>query len=167
MGLRDYLFPHIVCKCITLLLYYWSTNHCWMELERVVLVSNETNTDVHMYTWRIYSSRYLDTLLYKDELNMHWKCCSLYTLATIEEKGWDCSQMYNWHSVVNRITMKWEPVNLWELMCELPFHCLARLYHLEVLMVISIDTLLIKQLRKLLNVILVISNSWWQDTMKR
>ena len=21
------------------------------------------------------------------ELNMHWKCCSLYTLATIEEKG--------------------------------------------------------------------------------
>ena len=35
------------------------------------------------------------TLLYMDELsmelnmelNMHWKCCSLYTLATIEEKG--------------------------------------------------------------------------------
>ena len=27
------------------------------------------------------------TLLYKLELNMHWKCCSLYTLATIEEKG--------------------------------------------------------------------------------
>ena len=21
------------------------------------------------------------------ELNMHWKCCSLYTLTTIEEKG--------------------------------------------------------------------------------
>ena len=68
------------------------------------------NMDVRMYTWRIYSSRYLDTLLYKLELNMHWKCCSLYTLATIEEKGWDCSQMYNWHSVMNRITMKWEPV---------------------------------------------------------
>ena len=46
----------------------------------------------------------------KLELNMHWKCCSLYTLATIEEKGWDNSQMYNWHNVVNRITMKWEPV---------------------------------------------------------
>ena len=43
------------------------------------------------------------------------------------------------------------------LMCELPFHCLARSCHLEVLMVISIDSLLIKQLRKLLNVILVIS----------
>ena len=25
------------------------------------------------------------TLLYMDEVNMHWKCCSLYTLATIEE----------------------------------------------------------------------------------
>ena len=118
--------------------------------------------------WRIYSSRYLDTLLYMDEvnwtgLNMHWKCCSLYTLATIEEKGWDCSQMYNWQNVVNRITMKWEPVNLWELMCELPFHCLARSCHLEVLMVISIDSLLIKQLRKLLNVILTISLFTWQD----
>ena len=30
-------------------------------------VSNETNTDVRMYTWRIYSSRYLDALLYKVE----------------------------------------------------------------------------------------------------
>ena len=27
------------------------------------------------------------TLLYMDEVNMHWKCCSLYTLATIEENG--------------------------------------------------------------------------------
>ena len=27
------------------------------------------------------------TLLYKLEVNMHWKCCSLYTPATIEEKG--------------------------------------------------------------------------------
>ena len=27
------------------------------------------------------------TLLYKLELSMHWKCCSLYTLTTIEEKG--------------------------------------------------------------------------------
>ena len=31
------------------------------------------------------------TLLYKlelsMELNMHWKCCSLYTITTIEEKG--------------------------------------------------------------------------------
>ena len=74
--------------------------------------------------------------------------------------------MYNWHCRVNRITMKWEPVNLRELMCELPFHCLARSCHLEVLMVISIDSLLIKQLRKLLNVILVISLFTWQDVWR-
>ena len=51
-------------------------------------------------------------------------------------------------------------------MCELPFHCLARSCHLEVLMVISIDTLLIKQLRKLLNVILAISLFTWQDVWR-
>ena len=49
-------------------------------------VSNETNTDVRMYTCRIYSSRDLDTLLHKValsmELNMHWKNAGLYTLAT-------------------------------------------------------------------------------------
>ena len=39
----------------------------------------------------------------------------------------------------------------------------ARSCHLEVLMVISIDTLLIKQLRELLNVILAISIITWQD----
>ena len=27
------------------------------------------------------------TLLYMDEVDKHWKCCSLYTLTTIEEKG--------------------------------------------------------------------------------
>ena len=35
-------------------------------IERVL---NETNKDVRMYTCRIYSSRDLDTLLYKVELN--------------------------------------------------------------------------------------------------
>ena len=50
------------------------------------VVSNETNTDVRMYTCRIYSSRDLDTLLHKVELelglNKHWKNAALYTLAT-------------------------------------------------------------------------------------
>ena len=32
-------------------------------------VSNETNEDVRMYTCRIYSSRDLDTLLHKIEVN--------------------------------------------------------------------------------------------------
>ena len=40
--------------------------------------------------WRIYSSRYLDTLLYKlelsMELNMHWKCSSLYTMQQWKRK---------------------------------------------------------------------------------
>ena len=45
-------------------------------------VSNETNEDVRMYTCRIYSSRDLDTLLHKVELNEHWKNAGLYTLAT-------------------------------------------------------------------------------------
>ena len=43
-------------------------------------VSNETNKDVRMYTCRIYSSRDLDTLLYKVEVNMHRKCSNLYTM---------------------------------------------------------------------------------------
>ena len=38
-------------------------------------VSNETNTDVHMYISRIYSSRDLDTLLHKLELE-----CEVITL---------------------------------------------------------------------------------------
>ena len=48
------------------------------------VVSNETNTYVRMYTCRIYSSRDLDTLLHKVELelNKHWKNAALYTLAT-------------------------------------------------------------------------------------
>ena len=66
----------------------------------VVLVSNETNTDVCMYTCRIYSSRYLDTLLYKVEVNVHWIYTGLYTNTTIDmrrisdgntRKGDNCS----------------------------------------------------------------------------
>ena len=62
------------------------------------------------------------------------------------------------------IELQWvRNCHLWELNWELSFHCLARSCHLEVLMVISIDTLLIKQLRELLNNILVISIVIWQD----
>ena len=87
---------------------------CWIIGQQTIVEYTQWRTDewctyVH---WRIYSSRYLDTLLYKLELNMHWKNVGLYTIATMEEKGWDCSQMYNWHCSMNRITMKWEPVNL-------------------------------------------------------
>ena len=56
-------------------------------------VSNETNTDVRMYTCGIYSSRYLDTLLYMDEdLNDHiGEHTGIYTNATMEEKCENCS----------------------------------------------------------------------------
>ena len=68
---------------------------------------------------------------------------------------------------VEWIELQWsENLSTYELMCELPFHCLARSCHLEVLMVISIDSLLIKQQRKLLNVILVISLFTWQDVWR-
>ena len=105
----------------------WTSKNCGVQT--VALWVNKPNVECwtcctgfewnkHRCTyvhWRIYSSRYLDTLLYTDELsmelNMHWKCSSLYTHATIEEKGWDCSQMYNWHYGLNRITWAWEPVN--------------------------------------------------------
>ena len=57
-----------------------------MELERVVGVSNETNTDVHMYIEEFILVDVV-TLLYMDEVKLHGICSSLYTNATIEEKG--------------------------------------------------------------------------------
>ena len=49
---------------------------------------------------------------------------------------------------MNRITMKWEPVNLGANLWIAILLFWRAHAHLEVLMVISIDTLLIKQLRK-------------------
>ena len=53
--------------------------------------TNEGCTYVH---WRIYSSRDLDTLLYKLELKSewsHWKIHWFYTITTMEEKCENCS----------------------------------------------------------------------------
>ena len=77
------------------------------------VVSNETNEDVRMYTWRIYSSRDLDTLLYKLELNKHWKNAGLYTLATKDWEMWELLLGANRQVRVNRITIAWETVT-WE-----------------------------------------------------
>ena len=76
------------------------------------MVSNETNEDVRMFTWRIYSSRDLDTLLHKveDELNKHWKNAALYTLATKDWEMWELLLGVNWQVRVNRITIAWETV---------------------------------------------------------
>ena len=78
--------------------------------------------------WRIYSSRDLDTLLYKVELelNMHWKNAGLYTLATKDWDMWELLLGANWQVRINRITMTWETVTLSELTCEVSFHCLPR-----------------------------------------
>ena len=46
------------------------------------VVSNETNTYVRMYIEEFYSSRYLDTLLHKVELENIGKYTGFYTLAT-------------------------------------------------------------------------------------
>ena len=71
--------------------------------------------DVRMYTWRIYSSRDLDTLLYKVEvLNDHiGENAVLYTLATKDWEMWELLLGANWQVTVNRITIAWETVT-WE-----------------------------------------------------
>ena len=66
------------------MLHFGSTNPC--RITRKV-------EQMKMYVCTLEEFILVDvvTLLYKlelsMELNMHWKCCSLYTIATIEEKG--------------------------------------------------------------------------------
>ena len=84
-------------------------------------VSNETNTDVCMYTWRIYSIRDLDTLLHTwvaagTEL-LYGKYTGFYTIATKDEKG----ENYSWMTIdsVGIIEVQWhekvsiEWINVW------------------------------------------------------
>ena len=71
----------------------------------------EQTKDVRMYTWRIYSSRYLDTLLHKveDEYRSEdaWKNTGLYTLAI---KGMRNVRIALDKGLFNRITIAWETV---------------------------------------------------------
>ena len=62
------------------LLHFGSTNPC--RITRKV-----EQTKMYVCTLEEFILVDVVTLLYKLELNMHWKCCSLYTIATIEEKG--------------------------------------------------------------------------------
>ena len=70
------------------------------------VVSNETNTDVRMYIEEFILVDVV-TLLYK--LEVKWICIGRMLVyihsQQRNEKGWDYSQMYNWHNVVNRITI--------------------------------------------------------------
>ena len=59
-NIDSYLFNHANCHGKIQMM---KLTMCWI----LDWVSNETNEDVHMYTCRIYSSRYLDTLLHKVE----------------------------------------------------------------------------------------------------
>ena len=64
--------------------------------------------------WRIYSSRYLDTLELNIELN--WICIGnavIYIQCNNGREMWELLLGANWQKRTERITMKWEPVNLW------------------------------------------------------
>ena len=62
---------HMQGSCLAHEICHTCHNGCWIVGQQTIAehdwnaVLNETNMDVHMYTWRIYSSRYLDALLYK------------------------------------------------------------------------------------------------------
>ena len=74
-------------------------------------ISNETNTDVRMYNWRIYSSRDLDALLHKVEVKMYGKYTGFYTIATIAWDMWEMLLEVIWQEIINRSTIAWETVN--------------------------------------------------------
>ena len=152
----------------------WTINsgYCWIIGQQTIAersgVSNETNEICTMYieefilvdiwihcyaSWN-WTEWALEECWFIYTRNKGMRYVRITLRCTIDTGDW--------------IELQWvRNCHLWELNWELSLHCLARSCHLEVLMVISIDTLLIKQLRKLLNVILVISNSWWQDAMER
>ena len=81
--------------------------HLWWHapgrgLLNIGYVSNETNTDVHMYTWRIYSSRCSHIAVqveWDTEWNLHWfiyKC--LNRLKNIWEWISDVLKWIGWES---------------------------------------------------------------------
>ena len=67
----NFQWIHKFLKRLTWSLLLGRLLHFWVNkpMLNIGYVSNETNEDVRMYTWRIYSSRYLDTLLYMDEVD--------------------------------------------------------------------------------------------------
>ena len=79
-----------------------------LNIEVVEVVSNETNTDVHMYNLFITWSALLDVQVGTEIL----KEISLvfYTIATKEENKWELLLGDNWHWHINRITIAGETV---------------------------------------------------------
>ena len=109
ISLGGCLFREVAGGC-KILDYY--VIDCWI----IGCVSNETNEDVRMYTWRIYSSRYLDTLLHEVEVGIR---------ITLEEYWFIYTR--NKGLVIMRIALR-EPIDKWELI-ELQLH--EKLSHLR------------------------------------
>ena len=70
-----------------ILLHFGSTSPVIRMYILMLDTRNVEQTKMYVCTLEEFILVDVVTLLYMDELNMHWKCCSLYTIATIEEKG--------------------------------------------------------------------------------
>ena len=62
---------------------FWVTNPCRITRKEFLM----KQTKMYVCTLEEFILVDVVTLLYMDELNKHWKCCSLYTIATMDEKG--------------------------------------------------------------------------------
>ena len=83
--------------------------HCWILGQKPML--NETNADVRTYIEEFILADVVP-LLYMDEVIWNGNHSSLYTNATIKEKGWDCSWCTIDTHELNRITIAWGSVTL-------------------------------------------------------
>ena len=86
-------------------LWFWATQS--FPLSRRHLPCVEYWTCCTGFEWNKHRCMYVHivefilvdvvTLLYKDEVIWNGNHSSLYTNATIEDRGWNCSQKYNWN----------------------------------------------------------------------
>ena len=68
---------------LVLFVAFWVTNPCRITRKEFLM----KQTKMYVCTLEEFILVDVVTLLYMDELNKHWKCCSLYTIATMDEKG--------------------------------------------------------------------------------
>ena len=69
------------------MLHFGSTSPVIRMYNLMLDTRNEEQTKMYVCTLEEFILVDVVTLLYMDEVDMHWKCCSLYTITTIEEKG--------------------------------------------------------------------------------
>ena len=83
-----------------------------MKLLNIGYVSNETNKDVHMY---IEEFILVDIWIHWSWIS-NWICIGnavIYIQRNNGREMWELLLGANWQKRTERITMKWEPVNLW------------------------------------------------------